>query len=692
MTAPRRLVRIAWSCAAAASALAGAQAAQAEEDAPAIIVYGRPDGYDIEKTRTATKTETALIDVPQSVAVLSREQLDDQGLEQLADALRYVPGVVLGQGEGHRDQVSLRGQNTTADFFLDGLRDDAQYYRALYNIDRVEVLKGANALIFGRGGGGGVINRVSKAPEFSRNRSDFSAGIDTLGAWSLAADVDRVLSDSAAVRLNATWEDFASHRDFYSGHFLGLNPTVGLKLGEATRLTASYEYAENRRTTDRGVPSLGGLPIKGYDNSFFGVAALNQSETTAHIARLRLDHEFGDSLKADLTAQYASYDKYYGNVYPRSATATTVELEGYNSATRRTNWVVQGNLVWKGETLGLTHQLLAGFEAGEQDTDSLRSEAFFGTAARVTVPLAAVLTVPAASFGPVSRSSRSDVRTLSAYLQDQIDLGDHIKLVAGLRYDSFRIASTNRINKFGASREDGKWSPRLGLIVKPQENLSFYASFAKSFLPQSGDQFTVLDATTATLAPEEFRNLELGAKWDLTERLALTAALYQLDRKNTRATDPVTGNAVLSGSSRAKGFEAALVGQLAHNLQVTLGYALQDGEIRTTTTAAPAGRPLAQLPRHQASAFARYNVTDKLGFALGVLHQSSQFATISNAVRLPAFTRVDAAVFYDLSDRVALQVNVENLTDADYFPSAHTDNNITTGKPLNAKLTLRVKL
>ena len=608
MTARFRFAGIAWSCAAAASALAGAEAARAEDEAPAIIVYGRPDGYDIEKTRTATKTETALIDVPQSVSVLSREQLDDQGLEQLGDALRYVPGVVLGQGEGHRDQVSLRGQNTTADFFLDGLRDDAQYYRALYNIERVEVLKGANALIFGRGGGGGVINRVSKAPEFGRDRADISAGIDTLGAWSLAADVDRVLSDSAAVRLNATWEDFASHRDFYSGHFLGLNPTLGLKLGEATRLTASYEYAEDRRTTDRGVPSQDKLPLKGYDNTFFGVPALNQSETSAHIARLRLDHEFSDSVKADLTAQYASYDKYYGNVYPRSAATTTVELEGYNSTTRRTNWVVQGNIVWKGETLGLTHQLLAGFEAGEQDTDALRSEVFFGTASRATVPLAQVLTVPAAHFGPVSRSSRSEVRTLSGYVQDQIDIGDHVKLVAGLRYDRFRISSVNLINHFGAVREDGKWSPRLGLIIKPRENLSFYASYAKSFLPQSGDQFTVLDATTATLAPEEFRNLELGAKWDLTERLALTAALYQLDRKNTRASDPITGNAVLSGSSRAKGFEAALVGQITPELQVTLGYALQDGEIRTTTSAAPAGQPLAQLPRHQASAFARYNL------------------------------------------------------------------------------------
>lgn len=119
------------------------------------------------------------------------------------------------------------------------------------------------------------------------------------------------------MRLTRPWEDFASHRDFYSGHFLGLNPSIGVKLGEATRLTASYEYAEDRRTTDRGVPSLGGLPLKGFDDSFFGVPALNRSEVTAHIARLRLDHEFANELKADLTAQYASYDKYYGNVYPQ---------------------------------------------------------------------------------------------------------------------------------------------------------------------------------------------------------------------------------------------------------------------------------------------------------------------------------------------------------------------------------------
>lgn len=663
-------------------------------DAPAIIVYGVPDGYDIEKTRSATKTETPLIDVPQTVTVLSREQLDDQGVESLNDALRYVPGVVLGQGEGHRDQITLRGQSTTADFFLDGLRDDAQYYRSLYNIDRVEVLKGANALIFGRGGGGGVINRVSKAPEFNKTRTDFAAGLDSFGGWSLAADLDQPLGESFAARFNATYEDFANHRDGYDGHFVGVAPTLGWRLGEATRMVLGYEYADDQRVTDRGVPSFAGAPLRGYDDTFFGSPTANHSAVTAHIARARLDHDFSDALSVNLTGQYAHYDKYYGNVYARSAaTATTVELEGYNSDTIRENWIVQGNMVWKGETGGIGHQILLGFEASDQLTDAKRSEATFGPAAtsRTTVALAQRLTLPTVTFGASSRSSLSKVRALSAYVQDQLDLGDLIKVVLGLRYDDFRITSTNRANGFAAARSDGKWSPRAGLIIKPRENVSLYASYAKSFLPQSGDQFTVLDATTASLAPEEFRNLEAGVKWDLTERLAFTAAIFQIDRTNTRANDPVTGLVVQTGQSRTKGFELAMVGQVTKGLQVTLGYALEDGEIVSTTTAAPAGRTLAQLPRHQFSAWGRYDFTDRLGVAIGAVRQSEQFATISNAARLPGFTRIDAALFYKISDTVQLQLNVENLANTDYFPSAHTDNNISTGAPLNARLGAKIR-
>jgi catecholate siderophore receptor len=281
----------------------------------------------------------------------------------------------------------------------------------------------------------------------------------------------------------------------------------------------------------------------------------------------------------------------------------------------------------------------------------------------------------------------------SAYVQDQIALGEHFELVAGVRYDDFEIRTVNRVNGFAAERSDGKWSPRVGAIVKPQPNLSLYASYAKSFLPQAGDQFVVLDATTATLAPEVFENFEAGVKWQPRESLAITAAVFQLDRDNTRAVDPTNPTRVVqTGKTRTQGFEAQLLGRLARHWQASLGYAYQDGEVRSTTSAAPAGRILAQVPKHQASLWTRYDMTPDLGVGLGVVHQAKSFATISNAVVLPAFTRVDAAVFWNVAPRIAVQLNLENLLDERYFPSAHTDNNISTGEPFSARIGVRVKL
>ncbi|WP_245647605.1 TonB-dependent receptor [Novosphingobium lentum] len=690
---PSSVIRLAML--ATASLLASPAWAADEETAP-IVVTGASGDYRVD-VASGTKTPTPLLDQPQSVTVLTRQQIDDRGVRSLGDALRYVPGVVLGQGEGHRDQVILRGQSTTADFFIDGLRDDAQYYRPLYNIERIEVLKGANALLFGRGGGGGVINRVSRTAQIGVTSGSLDGSVDSFGAWATTADLNLPLGQTLAARIDATYESFDNHRDVFGGRFFGVAPTLTWQPDTATKVTLAYNHDDDDRVTDRGVPSLGGVPITGYRDTFFGSDALNRSTVAADVARARIDHDFGNGFTANATVEYNRNVAYYGNLLPAAATATTVDLTGYSSLTRRESWIGQANLVWQGTTGPLRHTVLAGVEASSQDTDAVRSEAFFVNAAgkhvaRITVPLAQRLALPVAGFDPVSRSSLSNVRTVSGYLQDQLELGEHVQLIAGLRYDDFRIDSTNRINAFAATRGDRKWSPRLGVVLKPQANMSLYASYAKSFLPQSGDQFTVLDASTATLAPESFRNLEVGAKWDVTPGLSFTTALYQLDRDNSRSTDPVTGNVVLTGRSRTKGFEVALAGQVTAHWQTSVGYTLQDGKILSTTTAAPAGRHIDKLPRHQFSAWNRYDVTPKLGLGLGVTHQSSSFATISNAVRLPAFTRVDAAVYYTVSPRIALQVNVENLFDTTYFPAAHTDNNIATGAPINARVSLKVKL
>jgi catecholate siderophore receptor len=651
------------------------------------------NGERIEVTEAAgIKTATPLLDTPQSVAVLDRQRLDDQGIEQLGDALRYVPGVTLSLGEGNRDQIVLRGQSTTADFYLDGIRDDAQYYRPLFNVQQVEVLKGANALLFGRGGGGGVVNRVSKSPEFDSTRGTFSGGIDSFGGWSIAGDANLAASAGAALRLNATYEEFNNQRDYFGGHFIGVAPTLGLKLGDRTSLTLSYEYDQDRRLADRGVPSLAGEPLRGYEHTLFGSPTLNQSRVDAHFARARLKTELAEGLTLDVTGQFAHYDKFYQNVVPGVVTLPNVSLSGYNNAQQRDNWIEQANLVWKGQTGPIGHTLLAGIELGDQSTTSERHNALFAGSATAIVTLAPVLTLPAITFNGTPTASTTDIRSKSAYLQDQIELAPWLQVIGGVRYDHFEIDAVNTLNSVRSGRTDGKWSPRFGLVLKPRPNLSFYASYAKSFLPQSGDQFTTLDPTFQTLEPEAFRNLELGAKWDVLPNLSLTAAAFQLDRSNTRVADPANpGFWLLTGSSRVRGLEAALTGKITPQWQASLGYTYQEGEITGTTSAAPAGRQLALLPRHQLSGWTRYDVSKRFGLGLGVVHQSSQFAAISNAVQLPAFTRIDAAAFVTVSDNFSLQLNVENLTDTRYFASASSDNNILPGKPLTGRISARIK-
>ena len=379
----------------------------------------------------------------------------------------------------------------------------------------------------------------------------------------------------------------------------------------------------------------------------------------------------------------------------------TVGIEAYADPTQRETFIAQTNAVWRGSTGGIDHVLLVGAEFTAQDTNNERINGFFGgglAAAnrRVSVNLADPLNIPTPLFvaGPTGNGNRavtSDLSQLSLYIQDQISIGDMVEVIAGLRYDRFDLTATNLFTAAEFARVDDLWSPRVGLVFKPAPNASIYASYAKSYLPQSGDQFTGLDLTSAALEPEEFDNYELGVKWDVANGLSLTAALFQLDRSNTRAPGAVAGTVVLSGEQRSKGFELGLTGKVTPIWQIAAGYSYTDAEITATTSAAPAGRRVAQVPRHQLSWWNRVEVNDMLGVGLGVYHQSRSFASISNAAVIPAYTRVDAALFVAVSDQIDLQLNVENLLGERYFPYAHNDSNFSTGAPFNVRGTVRVK-
>jgi catecholate siderophore receptor len=676
-----------------------------------IVVTGTRDHYGADSTGTATRTDTPLRDLPQAISVVTERQIDDQAMRSIADVLRYIPGATIGQGEGHRDQITLRGNNSTADFFIDGLRDDIQYYRPLYNLQRVEVLRGPNAMIFGRGGGGGVINRVTKVPLFESSVG-VGASLDTFGGWYVDADLNQPLGGNVAARLNAIYEEFANHRDVYEGRLIAANPTLRFLPGPNTGINLSYEYVDDERVVDRGIPSARpgavaepALPLAGFRDTFFGARGVNELGFEAHILRGTIEHRFTPDLTLVSRLLYADYDKFYRNAFPATPITTDalgvrqVGVEAYFDAFQRENLFNQTDLVWVVATGPLRHTILAGFEYGRQETGNQRLNGFFDSGVptsqggrRTTINLGDPIVIPPITFrtGTGQRSSGSNADILAFYVQDQVKIGP-AEVIAGLRYDRFDITVRDVITGITTERADNLWSPRLGVVFHPIEQVSVYGSYSRSYLPQSGDQFNSLDVTGANLEPERFDNYELGVRWEPRPGLLLSAAAYQLDRSNTRAAGPNPGEVVLTGAQRSRGIEIEATGRIAPNWQLSFGYALQDAEIRRTTAAAPAGREVAQVPEHQISLWTRYDFSPRLGVGVGVHHQSESFASISNAVILPSYTRVDAAMFVRLSEGIEAQVNVENLFDETYFPTAHNDNNLTTGAPISARGTVRIR-
>jgi catecholate siderophore receptor len=648
--------------------------------------------YTAPKTTTATRTDTVLRDVPQSISVITSELIRDQGMRSMSDVARYVPGVTMGQGEGHRDAPTLRGNSSTADFFVDGVRDDVQYYRDLYNAERVEILKGSNAMIFGRGGGGGVINRVTRKAD-GRHHGEVALLGDTYDQRRISADIGDSVSDSLALRFNAMYEDSGSYRDFVEVERYGVNPTLGLAFSDSTRLQLGYEYFNDERTVDRGVASRDGRPLGIDESAFFGNPGLSTSDAAVNLASATFEHDFSDTMRLRSHAQFGDYDKFYQNIYPNSAVslAGTVTLDAYQSGTDRQNAFSQTDLTWRASTGSVEHRLLAGLEAGRQETRNVRNNSTFGTTPAAIVPIAGPVTSAVPLFDVPAQNNDVDVTVAAVYVQDQVTLTDWFELIAGVRFERFDIDFDNHLTATRFEREDEFVSPRAGVVYKPAERVSIYASYSVSYLPSSGDQFSSLDATSAALEPEEFENLEVGLKWDVLPDLSVTAALYQLNRTNTRAPGPAPGTIVLTGEQRSEGVELGVSGAVTDAWELTAGYAFQDAQIARTTSAAPAGRDVALVPEHQFYVWNAYRLTPMWRVGLGVIHQDEVYTSFSNAVTLPAFTRVDAAVFFTLNEHFEAQVNVENLLDEQYFSTAHNDNNITPGSPLAVRIGLTTR-
>ncbi len=657
-------------------------------------------GYRAASTRSATRTPTPLREVPQAVSLVTRGLIADQAMLGIADVVRYMPGVGIAQGEGNRDTPVLRGQATTADFFVDGVRDDVQYMRDLYNVERVEAIKGPNAMTFGRGGAGGVINRVTRQADWARQ------GELTLqaGSWNqrrAAGDAGWMLPGNVAARATGVYENSRSYRDGVGITRYGLNPTAAVKLGPDTFLRAGYEYFHDERTADRGVSSLNGVPLETDPSTFFGDPLNSPVRATINVATVGLEHALAGGATIRNRFSAGRYDKFYQNVFPGvvDGAAGTVQISAYNNATDRTNLFNQTDVVVPVRTGGVEHTILVGAEVGRQETDNFRSTGYFTHAGGSVTSVAASLSRPTIDLPLEFRQSASDAdnhgvaTTAAVYLQDQIRLTSRLDVVAGIRFERFRLDLTNNRTGQTLSSTDGLWSPRAGVIFRPATPVTLYAAHSLSYVPRAGEQLSSLTASNQALEPEEFRNFEVGATWDVTRSLSLTAAAYRLDRGNVAISDPSDPTrSLLVDGQRTRGLELGLTGQVTRAWSVAGGYARQDGRItRSLSSSAQAGASLAQLPKHSLALWNKLQLTRRAGLGLGVVHRGASFTSTDNRVVLPAFTRADGALFIDLSSRLRAQLNAENLFNTRYFASAHNNTNITPGSPRAIRVTLTVR-
>ncbi len=701
----------AFSHAALAQDFATAAAPQPTRTLGEVTVQssGADDGYSPAATSTATKGSSPLRDVPQAVNVVPAQLLRDQGARSMEDALRNVPGVAMSHGDGQRDQVVIRGFTAIADQFVDGVRDDALYFRDLADIERIEVLKGPAAVLYGRGSSGGLINRVTKKPKFGETSGEASLGLGSFDYRRATADVNVGISDTAAFRINAAVEDSGSYRDqqFVKRH--NFAPSLALKLAAQTDLLLQYTNARDKRLTDFGIPALNGRPVNVAAGTYYGSSNAAQDDTTTSAMQsftATLNHRFNDdwSVRNVTRAYDYSLDRY--NTLPGGTTDPVAMTVGRTRAfiLRDEKGVFnQTDVTWRNQLGGLKQEWLMGMELGQQKK---RSESVSGGADRVSIlnPSGAAPVIPAANYNTDNAiPSHTTQDTAALYWQDQITLAPQWKALVGARYDVYGQETRFDRKLSTLSRTDKKLSPRAGLVWQPSEAVSYYVSYSKSFQP-SAEAFALASNITAA-EPEITENKEIGVKLDLLDgRLNLTGALFNLTRTNIKNTDPANPSRQINvGTQRTNGFELTANGRLPRRWDVSAGYAYLDGRmtqsLATTTStqlptaAVPAlGKVPALTPRNSAFLWAMKDMGHGLRVGGGVNYVGARFTSLTNLVTLPGYTTLDAALQYTLG-QWDVDVNIKNLANRKYYVSAHgsNDNLILPGSPRALQVTLRTR-
>ncbi|MCF1487763.1 TonB-dependent siderophore receptor [Pseudomonas sp. AA27] len=648
------------------------------------------DNPRVKDVTTATRTSTPARYVPQAIDSVKTRNVLDYGSSNLGKALEGIPNVSSG-ADTRFDSLRIRGFDASNDFYLDGIRDDSQYTRDLHNIERVEVLKGPAAVLYGRGSQGGIVNRVSKAPEHGR-RSSIEAQGGSQDLRSLYADLSADPSDTLSLRLNLGNEDKNSFRDGIDGNHRQLfAPSMSWQITPELNWLVQYEYSRYDRTPDRGIPGnpLTGRPADVSRKTTYGDTQRDYINDRAESLRSRLNYELNDQWQLRHTFSLFTLESDFDNTYLTAyrPAAGLVDRQRWQQDLSTRNLYNTVELEGHVETFGLEHTLLVGLEMGEQRRNSLLHQG-------VGVPSVPVQGSTAGQQHNgtmrVSSNNHTDVESTGIYLQDQIRLNDQWQLLAGVRFDQFEVDTTNKLRDISEKQKDNSFSPRIGLVYTPWQDHSFYASWSKTYSPVGGGLIGITPGAagnTNQTDPEKTRQKEIGVKSEwFDERLSTTLAIYELELYNRRTRDPINPELIqLSGLQRSRGIELTATGNVVGNWYVRGGIGLQDATIVKDNNGQQGNR-INDVAKRNASLFVTWK--PELGWyaETGLTLVGDRYADNQNTVILPGYGRWDALAGYRTHDwdvRAALS----NITDKTYYSSATSAAQIQVGDPRSLVVT-----
>ncbi|GAX38400.1 TonB-dependent receptor [Nodularia sp. NIES-3585] len=647
-----------------------------------LVVTGQQDRYSVPNATTATRTDTPLRDIPQSIQAVPRQVLEDQQVIRASEALLNVSGVQRGNSAGNTVELfNIRGFQQFGGNLRDGFRDSSNFVETA-NLERIEVLKGPASVLYGNLDPGGIINYVTKQP---LAEPFYAVGLQ-IGSFGLVRptlDFSGPLNPERTVlyRLNAAYEGGGNFRNFDTEvkRFF-ISPVVSWKISDRTDVTFEFEYVNDLRPSDRGLFAFGtGIADIPFDR-VLGEPD-DSSESTQFRTGYRFEHRFNDDWKIRNRFRLSSVDAISYTTEPDSLNEETGELFRtlYKEVYELKNYGLQTDVVGKFNTGSIEHQLLFGVDLSWQTEDGFYP---FTETASINIfnPVYGNVSRPASRDQyPDSFSFRTETNSLGFFLQDQVKLAENLKLLVGGRFDFINQSTTS------SEREDQAFSPRVGIVYQPIEPISLYTSFSRSFQPNFG---TRVDGSL--LEPVRGTQYEVGIRGEfLNSRLTTNLAAYEITKSNLGVTDPDNPIfSIPSGEQRSRGIELDVTGQILPGWNMIASYAYTDARVTKDDNLQP-GNLLDGVPFNSASLWSTYEIQtgdlQGLGFGLGLFYVGERQGDLSNSFQIPSYVRTDASVFYRRNNwRVS--INVNNLFNVNYIEAGgQVRRNIDPGAPLTVR-------